>query len=255
MKKLQNSIKYGDVFRLGEHILAYGDCRDAKLIAKAIGARKVKTVICDVPYGIDLTASKENFKPLLKNKNIVGDHAQSDAEYATFTREWIEALKPHLAAKNSFYIFNSDRMIFALRQGMFEAGLKFSQLLVWVKTSSVVGRLDYAPMHELIAVGWHGTHEFLKPKDRSVLIYPKPKRSPRHPSTKPVGLIRRLVLNTTKVGDVVFDGFLGSGTALWACHQTGRVCIGVEIDGEYVEQVIESYYKLTGIKAQKIYGA
>jgi len=254
MKPSKNSIKNGDAFRLGNHLLLCGDSRDKDMVARLIGEHTVKAVIADVPYGIDVAASKENFQPLLKNKSIANDHLQSDAEYAAFTREWIEAIKPHLAKKNGFYVFNSDRMIFALRQGMLDAGMKFSQLLVWVKTSSVIGRLDYAPQHELIAVGWYGTHEFLKAKDRSVIVYPKPQRSPRHPTTKPVALIRRLILNSTKIGDVVFDGFIGSGTALWACEQTKRICIGVEIDPEYVEQILESYYKLTGIKPEKIYG-
>ena len=115
-------------------------------------------MIVDPPYGVAVAESKRNFKTLAKDKAIEGDHLQSDEEYAAFTREWIKAVAPHLEKKNSFYIFNSDKMIFALREGMLQAGMKFAQLLVWVKTSSVVGRMDYAPQHELIAYGWHGTH-------------------------------------------------------------------------------------------------
>jgi DNA modification methylase len=73
-----------------------------------------------------------------------------------------------------------------------------------------------------------------------------------HPSTKPIGLIRRLVLNSTRVGDVVFDGFLGSGTTLLACEQTKRVCVGVEMDAEYCQTTLDRFEKLTGIKPEKI---
>ena len=38
-----------------------------------------------------------------------------------------------------------------MRDGMYDAGLKFGQLLIWVKTHAVIGRMDYAPQHELIA--------------------------------------------------------------------------------------------------------
>lgn len=252
MKKSSNSIKTGGIYQLGNHYIAYGDSRDKELVAKLVGKLKIKAIISDPPYGVAVTESKSGFGYILKDKAIVNDHLQSDTEYKIFTRDWIKAILPHLSPKNAVYIFNSDKMIFALREGMLEAGVKFTQLLIWVKTHAVIGRMDYAPQHELIAYGWHGTHEFIKSKDKSVVVYPKPNRSPLHPTTKPVGLIRHLILNSTRIGDVVFDGFLGSGTCLLACEQTKRVCLGIEIDPEYVSTAIRQFEKLSGIKAKKI---
>ncbi len=251
MKKSSNSIKYGDAFRLGNHLLLCADSRNKDIVAKIIGKNKIKSVIIDPPYGVAVTESKQGFQTLAKNKVIVNDHLQSDAEYRKFTRDWIEVVTPFLERKNSFYIFNSDKMVFALREGMMEAGVKFGQLLIWVKTHAVVGRMDYAPQHELIAYGWYGVHEFLKSKDKSVLVCPKPNKSKMHPTTKPLDLMRRLILNGTRIGDVVYDGFLGSGTTLLACEQTKRVCIGVELDPEYCQTIIDRFEKLTGIKAER----
>lgn len=251
MKKSSNSIKYGDSFRLGSHLLLCADSRNKGMVAKLIGKHKIKTVIIDPPYGVAVTESKENFQTLLKNKVIANDHLQTDEEYRKFTRDWIEAVRSHLVRKNSFYIFNSDKMVFALREGILEAGLKFGQLLIWVKTHAVIGRMDYAPQHELIVYAWYGVHEFLKSKDKSVLVCPKPNKSPFHPTTKPLDLIRRIILNSTRIGDIVFDGFLGSGTTLLACEQTKRVCIGVELDPEYCQTIIDRFQKLTGLTAQK----
>ncbi len=252
MDKSPNSIKDGDIIALGDHILVCGDARDKELIARLIGTRKIKSVISDPPYGVAVAESKEGFQTLKKNKAIVNDYLQSDGEYRAFTRAWIEAVIPHLTKKNSFYIFNADKMIFALREGMQDVGLKFCQLLIWVKTHAVIGRMDYAPQHELIAYGWFGTHEFVKAKDKSVIVYPKPNKSPFHPTTKPVGLIRRLVLNSTRIGDIVYDGFLGSGTTLLACEQTKRVCIGIELDPEYCHTIIARFEKMAGTKAKKV---
>ena len=252
MKKSSNSIKYGDTFQLRSHLLLCADSRNKDMVAKLVGKHKIKAVISDPPYGVAVAESKEGFKTLAKNKPILNDHLQSDQEYKIFSRDWIEAIRPHLDRKNSFYIFNSDKMLFALRDGMHEAGIKFAQLLIWVKTHAVIGRMDYAPQHELIAYGWHGTHEFLKSKDRSVLVCPRPNKSKMHPSTKPIELIRRLVLNSTRIGDVVFDGFLGSGTTLLACEQTKRICIGVEMDTEYCQTIIDRFEKLTNIKVKKL---
>lgn len=252
MKKLSNSIKYGDSFRLGKHLLLCGDSRNKEIMDRFLSGKKIKSVICDIPYGIAVTESKEGFQTLTKNKPIANDQLQSDEEYRKFNREWIEVIKPYLARKNSFYIFNADKMIFALREGMRDADIKFGQLLIWVKTHAVIGRMDYAPQHELIIYGWNGVHEFLKPKDKSVIVYPKPNKSPYHPTTKPIGLIRRLVLNSTRIGDTVYDGFLGSGTTLLACEQTKRVCVGVELDPEYCQTIIDRFKNLTGLTVQKI---
>lgn len=251
MNQLSNSIKSGDVFVLGKHILACGDARDSNLINKIIGAYKIKAVILDPPYGVAVAESKRGFQTLAKDKVITNDHLQSDDEYREFTKAWLEPILPHLERKNSFYIFNADKMVFALREGMQDVGIKFGQLLIWVKTHAVVGRMDYAPQHELIAYGWYGVHEFVKAKDKSVLVCPKPNQSKMHPTTKPLDLIRRLILNSTRIGDVVFDSFLGSGTTLLACEQTKRVCIGVEMDTEYCATIIARFEKLTGIKAKR----
>lgn len=252
MKKLQNSIKHGDIFLLGQHLLLAGDCTNKEQIAKVMCNKKIKAVIIDPPYGIALTESKRDFNPLSKDKVILNDHIQTDEEYIEFSKKWLGAIIPHMERKNSFYIFNSDKMIFALRQVMIDSGMKFAQLLIWVKTHAIIGRMDYAPQHELIAYGWFGTHEFLKGKDKSVLICPKPNKSPFHPSTKPRDLIRRLILNSTRIGDVVYDGFLGSGTTLLACEQTKRVCIGVEYDLEYCQTIINRFEELSGIKVKKL---
>jgi site-specific DNA-methyltransferase (adenine-specific) len=251
MNQSLNSIKYGDVFKLGNHLLVCGDARDKDLITKLVGTHKIKAVVVDPPYGIAVTESKRDFQALAKDKVITNDHIQSDAEYKKFSVEWMNAITPHLERKNSFYIFNADKMVFALRDGMLEAGLKFAQLLIWVKTHAVVGRLDYAPQHELIAYGWFGTHEFVKGKDKSVLVYPKPNKSSMHPTTKPIPLIRHLILNSTRVGDAVYDAFLGSGTTLLACEQTKRICLGVEFDPEYCQTIIDRFEKLSGIKAER----
>jgi DNA modification methylase len=252
MKKSQSSIKTGDIFLVGEHVIACGDCQDTEFMKKVLKGRTINAIVSDVPYGVAVAESKRGFSALKKDKAILNDHLQSDEEYAAFTEGWITALKPYLARKNSFYVFNADKMIFALREGMLKAGCKFAQLLIWVKTHAVIGRLDYAPQHELIAYGWLGVHEFMKSKDKSVIVYPKPNKSPLHPSTKPVGLIRHLVLNSTKIGDTVIDPFLGSGTAVVACEETKRKCIGVEIEPEYCQTAIDRMGKLFNLKVKKL---
>ncbi len=251
-KKQSSSAKVGTIWQLGDHRLAYGDCRDPQLLKKLMGSERIDLICVDPPYGVDVAASKRNFRTLAKDKDIAGDQLQSDAEYRQFSKKWLAAILPYLAKKNSAYVFNADKMVWSLRDAMADTGFKIAQLLIWVKQQSVIGRLDYAPQHELIVYGWYGTHHFRRSKDKSVLCYPRPSRSTLHPTTKPVGLVRRLVLNSTEIGDTVFDGFLGSGTTLLACEQTKRQCFGVEVDYEYCLTAVHRWEKATGRKATRV---
>ena len=250
--KPRSSIKVATIWQLGEHRLAYGDCRDVELLKKLCGRDKVDLICVDPPYGVAVVESKRGLKTLAKDKIITNDQLQSDDEYRKFSSDWIDAIVPYLEKRNAAYIFNADKMVWSLREGMLDSGFKVSQLLVWVKSQSVLGRLDYAPQHELILYGWHGVHDFRRSKDKSVLFYPRPSKSKLHPTTKPIGLIRRLILNSSEIGDVVYDGFLGSGTALLVCEQTKRKCLAIELDLEYCLTSIRRWEKLTGLKAKII---
>lgn len=246
------SVKRGDVFRLGEHRLACADATDTEAVAKIVGKDRIQLVLTDPPYGVAYVESKAGFGQIAAARPIANDHEQSEPEYRDFTRRWIAAAKPFLKAKNAFYVFNSDKMLFALRDGMREAGCRFSQLLIWVKSHPVMGRMDYLPQHELIAYGWVGTHEFRKAKDKSVLFHPKPSSSPLHPTMKPVGLIRRLVLNSSDIGASIYDPFGGSGTTLITCEQTKRRCLMLELDEQHCKTIIDRWEKMSGKRAEKI---
>lgn len=244
-------INYGDTFQIGDHILVNGDALDPKIVEKAIGENKISAFISDIPYGIDYTASKKNFSKVKVDRDILNDGFVSEKQYAEFVEKLIAPVVPHLTRKNSFYIFNSDKQIFALREGMEKAGVHFSQLVIWIKNHAVIGRKDYLPMHELIAVGWLGVHEFKKSQDKSVLFCPKPHKSSLHPTQKPLSLMRRLILNSTSIGDVVYECCAGSGSTGIACEQTKRRCIMIELDPAYCQTIIERFEKL-GVKATRI---
>jgi DNA modification methylase len=72
-----------------------------------------------------------------------------------------------------------------------------------------------------------------------------------HPTQKPVELARRAIENSSRPGEIVIDGFLGSGTTLIGCELTGRKCYGVELDPIYAEATIERWEAVAGRKAIK----
>ncbi len=251
--KTRKPIQQGDVFALGEHRLMCGDATDKQRIDAFLGEQQIHVLLTDVPYGVDVVASNKSFgKNTRDHIEIANDHLQTTDEFCTFSEQWLSTINDHFARKNSIYVFNSDKMMFPLERAIRKCGGKVAQLLVWVKTGAVIGRLDYLPQHELIAYGWFGVHQFYKSKDKSVLITPKTRKKTLHPTMKPVPLLRRLILNSSTRGEMVYDPFGGSGSTLIACEQTKRRCFMVELEPHYCGVIIKRWEKLTGQVAQKI---
>ena len=251
-QKPKRSVKSGDLYKLGQHLLLCGDSTSKKDVNTLLDGIQVNLLLTDPPYGVSYVESKSAFHSVHKAKEIHNDQEQTEEEYIAFTENWLKPAAAHLAKPNTVYIFNSDKMLFALREAMKHAGIKFSQLLIWIKHQAVVGRLDYLPQHELIIYGWKGTHRFERSKDKSVLFCPKPSKSTLHPTMKPIGLLRRLILNSTKIGDIVYEPFGGSGSTLIACEQTKRICRAIEIDAEYCNSIITRWEQASKQEAQFI---
>lgn len=71
-----------------------------------------------------------------------------------------------------------------------------------------------------------------------------------HPAPFPIGLPAYAINTYTEPGEIVFDPFLGSGSTLIACEQTGRHCRGMELSPNYLALVIERWHRLTGGKPE-----
>lgn len=146
-----------------------------------------------------------------------------------------------------YYIFQPDKQIHNFVNSFIEAGNKYSGLLVWNKDSMVMSRGDYHAKHETITYGWkegaaHGW--FSDRKQVSVLEFARPKRNEEHPTMKPIPLLAYLITNSSKSGDLIGDGFLGSGTTMVASHQLKRKCYGMELDPKYCDVIVKRMIKL-----------
>jgi DNA modification methylase len=136
-------------------------------------------------------------------------------------------------------------------------------LCVWTKDNAGMGSL-YRSQHELVLVfkngrgrhrnnvqlGKHGRHR------SNVWNYPGARSFSRsseegnllalHPTVKPVRLVADALLDCTKRGEIVLDGFLGSGTTVIAAERVGRTCYALELDPLYVDTAIRRWQADTG---------
>ena len=70
-----------------------------------------------------------------------------------------------------------------------------------------------------------------------------------HPTQKPVELIEKAILNSSKSGDIIHDCFAGSGSTLIACEKHNRDCMIMELDPKYCDVIINRWQDFTGKEA------
>ncbi len=242
----------GDLYLLGDHRLLVGDARDPGAISRVMGRRTGSVLLTDPPYGV---AYEGKTKAKLRISNDSED-AVPGLLAAAFT-----AVDPALRPGAAIYLFHpAGRGVVAFLSAL-EARWSLRQILVWRKDSMVLGHSDYHYAHEPIAygikpgagrwgrgaAGWYGGNA-----ETTVLDVPRPTASREHPTAKPVALLGRLVHNSSTLGDIVLDPFLGSGSTLIACEQHRRRCRAVEIDPAYVDVAVSRWETFTGRQAKRI---
>jgi DNA modification methylase len=67
-----------------------------------------------------------------------------------------------------------------------------------------------------------------------------------HPTMKPIELIERAIVNSSRHGDLVLDPFAGSGSTLIACHKTRRHARVIELEPIYVDVIVRRWEEFTG---------
>jgi len=77
----------------------------------------------------------------------------------------------------------------------------------------------------------------------------KPAANRLHPTMKPVELVERALVNSSKAGDVVLDLFGGSGSTLIGCERKGRKARLMELDPKYADVIVRRWQEYTGKKA------
>jgi DNA modification methylase len=129
------------------------------------------------------------------------------------------------------------------------AGFTVRCQIIWAKNTFAWGFGRYKFQHEPIFYGhiagqkdpWYGD------KSQSTLWGErKPAANRMHPTAKPVELVERALVNSSKSGDIVADLFGGAGSTLIGCQRLGRKARLMEIDLKYVDVIVRRWQSFTG---------
>jgi DNA modification methylase len=250
----------GQAWEIGPHRLICGDCRDLAAVSRlwARSGHKIRLVWTDAPYGVDYAAKNAYLNRTDRGNRIqvpIENDKLTAGETGLMFKKALELAKGFAAPGAACYAtVPGGPMVVYFISAMNEAGFRFRYSLVWVKQQFVLSMGDYHFRHEPILYGWleNGTHFFTDDRTQSsVFEVDKPHASEFHPTTKPVELIARMIANSSRKGELVYDPFCGSGSTLLAAHQLDRIGYGVEIDAGYAAVTLERLSAI-GLKPQLI---
>ena len=243
-------IKEGDMWKLGRHMLLCGDsCKQEDVKRLFPNGEQADLWLTDPPYnvGYGYEGSVRNSRMERKDGLVVLNDKQDNEHFLMFLTDAFAEAKDILKFGGTYYIFHSDSFSYYFRQALINVGdMELRQNLIWNKNSMVLGRQDYQWKHEPILTGWRegASHNWYGDRKQTTVIdWERPSRSVEHPTMKPVGLVGYLMKNSSKKGDIVFDGFGGSGTTLIAAEQLGRSCRMIELSPHYAKVIIYRYIK------------
>lgn len=248
--------KLGDVWTLGRHTLVCGSCIEAD---RFFAPKSAHLMVTDPPYGVSYVEKLEHLKSRGYGSNnhvpIENDNMSAD-ELRQFLTEAFLAARKIVRPGAAYYVTTPQggqpmlEFMLALR----ESGFPLRHMLVWAKNQFAFGQCDYHYQHEPILYGWvegAAHHAVADRSESSLWMIDKPRKSELHPTMKPVELYARAIRNSTDPGDVVFEPFCGSGTAIIASEQLGRSCQAIELSPAYCDVIVERWQNFTGEKATR----
>lgn len=238
--EIHTDIVLGDLFEIGEHRLLCGDSTQTDTFKALFGEQLADLVVTDPPYNVA-------YEGKTKNKLTIENDSMGDGDFYKFLYDFYTALGSYTKSGGAWYVWHADSEGANFRRAMADAGIMVKQCLIWIKNSMVMGRQDYQWKHEPCLYGWkegaaHGWYS--DRKQTTVLNFDRPQRNAEHPTMKPIPLFAYQIGNSSKQGDIVADGFGGSGTTMVACHQMNRKAYLVEFDPKYCQVIIDRMRKL-----------
>lgn len=220
----------------------------------------VDVIFADPPYNLQLQGDLQ--RPDQSKVDAVDDHWDQFASfeaYDAFTRAWLLAARRVLKPNGTIWVIGSYHNIFRVGAKMQDLGFWILNDVIWRKTNPMPnfrGR-RFANAHETMiwaskdqdAKGYTFNYESMKAANddvqmRSDWLFPICNGSERlkgedgnkvHPTQKPEALLARILMSSSKPGDVILDPFFGTGTTGAVAKRLGRQFIGLEREQDYID--------------------
>ena len=251
-----------------------GECLEQ---LKTLPDRSVDLVFADPPYNLQLGG--DLLRPDNSKVDAVDDEwdqFESFEAYDRFTRAWLKECRRVLKDDGAIWVIGSYHNIFRVGVAIQDLGFWVLNDIIWRKSNPMPNfkGTRFTNAHETLI--WASksrggrrytfnydamkmaNDELQMRSDWSLPLCTGEERlknetgSKAHPTQKPEALLHRLILASTKPGDVILDPFFGTGTTGAAAKRLGRRYIGIEREAQYVELARERLSKIVPATAEEV---
>jgi DNA modification methylase len=236
----------GDLWWLGkDHKLLVGDATAPADVARLMAGDVADLVFIDTPYNT-------NYEGYTEEHLTIQNDRMSDTEFKQFLEAVFRSCRGAIKPGASLYVCHSSSWQREFQNALEAAGFEVRCQIIWAKNTFAWGFGRYKFQHEPIfychVAGetdpWYGD------KSQSTLWQEnKPAANRLHPTMKPVELVERALVNSSKAGDICGDFCAGAGSTLIACERRGRKARLIEIDPKYAQVIIVRWQQYSGKSA------
>ena len=230
---------------------------------KQFDEKSFDMIFADPPYFLSnngITCSSG--KMVSVNKGI-WDKALSVNDKYEFNRKWIHECYRILKDEGTIWISGTLHNIYSIGMALEEEGFKILNNITWQKTNPPPNLACKTFTHSTETILWARkdlknikyTFNYILMKEinnnkqmkdvwTTSLTKPSEKKCGKHPTQKPLEILDRIILASTKEKDLILDPFCGSSTTGISAVRLNRRYIGIDNEKEYIELSIRRYKKM-----------
>lgn len=213
----------------------------------------VDVIFADPPYFLSGGGKKIQGRSLVSVNKGDWDKSRSIDEIDEFNRHWIDACKPLLKDNGTIWVCGTFHNIYSVEKCLKEAGFQIINIITWHKSDPTPtwGELHFNFSSEYIIWARKNprskhffNYELVKELNGGVImpdVWKLPtvgmweKTCGKHPTQKPLRLLYRIVMASTRIGETILDPFAGSCTTGIAANLLGRKFIGIDQSEEFLQ--------------------
>lgn len=187
------------------------------------------------------------------------DVSKGKEETYLFTLRWLRECQRILKPNGTIWVSGTSHIIYAVGYAMQDLGYKILNDIAWFKVNPPPNLSCRYFTHSTETILWAAknkdsrhcfNYDLMKSLNNNKQMLslwsikapgPEEKKYGKHPTQKPLELLTRIVLASTKKGDIVLDPFSGSSTTGIVAFKEGRQFMGIELEEEYLKTSLKRF--------------
>lgn len=225
--------------------------------------KSVDMIFADPPYFLSSDGITCNAGKMVSVNKGTWDKSLSVEEKHKFNKKWIKACYRVLKDDGTIWISGTLHNIYSIGMALEEEGFKIINNITWQKTNPPPNLACKTFTHSTETILWArknlqkikykfnytlmkklNNNKQMKDVWTTSLTKPSEKKQGKHPTQKPLEVLERIILASTKENDLILDPFCGSSTTGIAAYKLNRRYVGIDNSREYLDLSVRRYQEM-----------